>query len=520
MPVTPVLLAEIESNSGDQIACNDNFGVGKEYQLRVDNVVNSTDSTTGTIYVNPTNAIQIAPGKPLVVDYINQAGLSNPLTLATVNNQNINIYPNGTGSVYLSRPLYASQIVSNAADSAPLLINSPTRINNSLAVNNITPFSNGSISIIAGNSGVVGGDITISPTSAGSVYLTGNTVVSGNVTTNNLRPQTGETISIAGGISTAGNIAVGGDLSISNVFPITGNSIQINGSATVTGNVVTNNIRPESGNVVQITGGITTTGNVIASDLNLAGNNINLNPSASNVVISGGSTLKVDTINQSTSSQPLTITGSNTLNIGGGVVNISGGSNRDVNITATGTGTINLSAGTVACNNALTAASATCTGNISCNNLTAKFAVIAPFIFSSTDSILIDTTINCTGGITFINGNATLNWYSESSITGTWLYATGTPSSTFKLCRIGCIVFINISGYTAIIPTGSITAEPTFSTVIPSNFRPAVNFKFPIAGSSVYYGIFIDASTGTIIINTGTFNTPIELIINCSYSAI
>ena len=413
----PVLISEIESSSGDQIACNDNFGVGREYQLRVDNVVNSTDSTTGTIYINPTNALQIAPGKPLIVDYLNQSGLSNPLTLATINNQNINIYPNGTGAVYLSRPLYASQIVSNAADSAPLLINSPTRINNSLAVNNITPFSDGSISIIAGNSGVVGGNINIASTSGGNIFLAGNTLVSGNVTstgslitnvisprsgsnnvvitgnlltnvinpttdntiqingnttitgnvtTNNLGPQTGETISIAGGISTAGNIAVGGDLSISNVFPITGNSIQINGNATVTGNVVTNNIRPESGNVVQITGGITTTGNVIsegnivasnistiATDLNLAGNNINLAPSSSNVVISGGSTLKVDTISQSTSSQPLTITGTNTLNISGGFVNISGGSNQNVNITAFGTGKLNLS-GTVACTGNIT----------------------------------------------------------------------------------------------------------------------------------------------------------------------
>ena len=561
----PVLLAEIESNSGDQIACNDNFGVGREYQLRVDNVVNSTDSTTGTIFVNPTNALQIAPGKPLIVDYINQGGLSNPLTLATINNQNINIYPNGTGSVYLSRPLYVPQIISNAVlagqvDPAPLLINSPTRINDSLAVHTITPFNNGSISIIAGNSGVVGGNINIIATSGGNINMSGNTLVSGNVTTtgsivtnvisprsgsvnvvitgnlltnvinpttdntvqingnttitgtvttNNLRPQTGETISIAGGISTAGNIAIGGDLSISNVFPITGSSIQINGNATVTGNVVTNNIMPESGNTVQITGGITTTGNVIsegnivasnistiAADLNLAGNNINLNPSASNVVISGGSTLKVDTISQSTSSQPLTISGSNTLNIGGGVVNISGSSNRNVNITAFGTGKINLSGEVV------------CSGNITTPNLNGVTGIITA-----------SSQLNCNNGIVLGNGATVLNWYSESSITGTWSNVSGTPSSTFKLCRIGSIIFINITDYTTITPTGSVTSRPTFSAVIPTNFRPAANFLYSIGGSTILYELVIEAANGSITIQTNTFNTSIELIINCSYSA-
>ena len=565
----PVLLTEMESSSGDQIACNDNFGVGKEYQLRVDNVVNSTDSTTGTIYVNPTNALQIAPGKPLIVDYINQGGLSNPLTLATTNNQNINIYPNGTGSIYLSRPLYASEIVSNAVlqtapagqvDPAPLLINSPTRINDSLAVHTITPFSNGSISLIAGNSGVVGGNINIIATSGGNINMSGNTLVSGNVTTtgsivtnvisprsgsnnvvitgnlltnvinpttdntiqingnttitgnvttNNLRPQTGETISIAGGISTAGNIVVGGDLSISNVFPVTGNSIQINGNATVTGNVVTNNIVPETGNVVQVTGSISATGNIftdynivasnistIATDLNLAGNNINLSPSSSNVVISGGSTLKVDTISQSTSSQPLTISGSNTLNIGGGVVNISGGSNQNVNITAFGTGKLNLSGEVV------------CSGNITTPNLNGVTGIITA-----------SSQLNCNNGIVLGNGATVLNWYSESSITGTWSNVSGTPSSTFKLCRIGSIIFINITAYTAITPTGSVTSRPTFSAVIPTNFRPAANFLYSIGGSTILYELVIEAANGSITIQTNTFNTSIELIINCSYSA-
>ena len=531
----PVLIAEIESSSGGQIACNDNFGIGKEYQLSVDNVINSTDSTTGTIYINPTNAIQIAPGKPLIVDYVNQSGLSNPLTLATVNNQNINIYPNGTGAVYLSRPLYASQIVSNVADSAPLLINSPTRINNSLAVNNITPFSDGSISIIAGNSGVVGGDINIAPTSGGNIFLTGNTLVSGNVTstgsivtnvisprsgsnnvvitgnlltnvinpttdntiqingnttitgnvtTNNLRPQTGETISIAGGISTAGNIAVGGDLSISNVFPVTGSSIQINGNATVTGNVIS------EGNIVA--SNIST----IATDLNLAGNNINLTPSSSNIVISAGCLLKVDSITQTALNGPLAISTSNTLNLGGGTINMIGGPNQNVNITAFRTGKINLSGEVV------------CSGNITTPNLN-----------GGTGNITASSQLNCNNGIMLGNGSTVLNWYSESSITGTWANVTGTPSSTFKLCRIGSIIFINIVGYTAITPTGSVTSRPTFSVVIPSDFRPGVNFLYSIGGSTILYELVIEAANGNVTIQTNTFNTSIELIINCSYSA-
>ena len=534
----PVLISEIESSSGGQIACNDNFGIGKEYQLSVDNVINSTNSTTGTIYVNPTNAIQIAPGKPLIVDYLNQSGLSNPLTLATVNNQNINIYPNGNGVVNFNRPIYASEIISNAADSAPLLINSPTRINNSLAVNNITPFSDGSISIIAGNSGVAGGDINIAPTSGGNIYMAGNTVVSGNVTstgslitnvisprsgsnnvvitgnlltnvknpttnntvqingnttitgnvtTNNLRPQTGETISIAGGISTAGNIAVGGDLSISNAFPVTGNSIQINGSATVTGNVVTNNIVPQSGNVVQITGGITTTGNVIsegnivasnistiATDLNLTGNNINLAPSSSNVVISGGSTLKVDTIRQSTSTAALTINS-------GTAVNISSATNNNVNINATGTGVINLSSSATVCYGSLTA-----------------------------------NVLKTYNGITFGSGTSALNWYEESSITGTWSNTVEGTSTTFKLCRIGSMVFINVTSNVDLTPNGSVTNLPIFSASMPTQFRPAVNFYYRIIPTLQ----LVVQATGSIYILTAEFNQTTVLTVSASYSIV
>ena len=112
-----------------------------------------------------------------------------------------------------------------------------------------------------------------------------------------------------------------------------------------------------------------------------------------------------------------------------------------------------------------------------------------------------------------------LNWYSESSITGTWANVTGTPSSTFNLCRIGSIVFINIVGYTAIIPTGSVTSRPTFSAVIPSDFRPAINFLYPIGRSTILYELVIEAANGNTTIQTNTFNTSIELIINCSYSA-
>ena len=47
-------------------------------------------------------------------------------------------------------------------------------------------------------------------------------------------------------------------------------------------------------------------------------------------------------------------------------------------------------------------------------------------------------------GITFGNGSSTINWYSEATLTGTWINVSGTVSSTFKLCRIGSVVFINI----------------------------------------------------------------------------
>lgn len=536
------------------------------------------------------------------------------------------------------------ELVSNSLEPGGLLrINSPTSINNSLAVNSIAPFSGGSITLQAGNVGVAGGDVTIAPTSGGNIFLAGNTTLSGNLTstgsviTNTVRPLSGQDVQVAGGIGTTGNVTVGGDLVVSNLFPVTGNSVQVNGDATVTGNVVTNNVSPHSGNTVQINGGISTTGSVVAqgnvvatnistlaTDLNLAGNNINLNPASSNVVISGGSTLKVDTISQSTASQPLTITGTGTLNIGGGIVNVSGGSNQSVNITAFGTGKINLVTSTVACNNALTASSATCTGNISggtmtctgaltaasatctgtvsgnalaassaactgnisggtmscagaltaasasctgnvsadsmtctkgltagsatctgtvtggalyttgaltaasasCtgnisgNNLTALTGVTTPGLSGGTGNITVSSQLNCNNGIMLGNGAALMNWYSETSISGTWLNASTTPSTstTFKLCRIGCIVFVNIGAVTNLFPN-SPPNNPEFSTAVPSNFRPSANARIPVVGA-VYYSYLINASTGVITIEPELFNANLVFTGHFSYSAI
>ena len=216
----PALLSELQSSSGGQVLCSDDLCVGGQYQLRADNLVNASDSTTGRISVNPTNSIEIASGKPLNVDTITQTGLSSPLTLSTTNNQNINIYPGGTGAVYMNRPLYLSEIVSNEP-SAGLLINSAASINSALAVNTITPFSGGSITLQAGNVGVVGGDITIAPTTGGSIFLAGNTSLSGNLTTtgsviaNTVRPQSGQSVQVAGDIDTSGNVTVRGDLIVS-----------------------------------------------------------------------------------------------------------------------------------------------------------------------------------------------------------------------------------------------------------------------------------------------------------------
>ena len=315
--------------------------------------------------------------------------------------------------------------------------------------------------------------------------------------------------------------------------------MQVNGNATVTGNVVTNNVSPQSGNTVQINGGISTTGSVIAqgsvvassistlsSALSLSGTGINLTAQGGSVTVDTGSTLRVDAIAQSTSTSQLLISTSNNQNIAllpsSAQVNVTGSVTASRNIAALG----NLSVvGNVTSNLKISSAYGLYTDtidSISGGDITMVHPVrIGTNLYVSTiygigAFLSINTRAICNEGVTFGNGSSTINWYEEASLTGTWSNTAEGTSTTFKLCRIGSMVFINVNSYSNITPSGSVTNLPRFSASMPAQFRPAVDFYYRV----VPLLQFVIQATGSVYLLTADFNQTTVFTVSTSYSVV
>ena len=133
------------------------------------------------------------------------------------------------------------------------------------------------------------------------------------------------------------------------------------------------------------------------TDLSLSGNNINLNPASSSVTISSGSTLKVDNITQSTSTQPLTISSTNILKLSGNSVNLTAsGTNQNINIITSGTGIVDI-----------VSSSTTCTGNFNANGIQSITGVVTPGLRASSGNISVASQLNCNSGIAVSGISAT-----------------------------------------------------------------------------------------------------------------